>query len=157
MEAEERKVLSGSADRTRQLAGEMAGELGRGDVVALVGELGAGKTCFIQGLCAGLGVEERVTSPSFVLLHEYSGRLPIYHFDAYRLDDADQFWDLGAPDYLDGDGICLVEWADRVRSMLPDHTRWVRLELVEGEPDSRMIYLPAFRLPHSDQAPGDIQ
>jgi tRNA threonylcarbamoyladenosine biosynthesis protein TsaE len=92
-----------------------------GLVVALVGPLGAGKTQFVRGVARGLEVEEErlVSSPTFVLLQEYAGRLPIYHFDAYRLSAPEQFGSLGPEEYFDSDGVCLVEWADRVAGYLP--------------------------------------
>jgi tRNA threonylcarbamoyladenosine biosynthesis protein TsaE len=96
-----------------------------GAVVALVGPLGAGKTHLVRAVAEGLGVDGRVvSSPTFVLLHEYPGRLPIYHFDAYRLRSVEEFFDLGGHEYLDGSGVCLVEWADRVAAALPaEHLR----------------------------------
>jgi tRNA threonylcarbamoyladenosine biosynthesis protein TsaE len=103
-----------------------------GAVVALVGPLGAGKTHLVRAVAAGLGVADRrvVTSPTFVLVQEYDARLPIYHFDAYRLRGSGEFSDLGAHEYLEGDGVCLVEWADRVPECLPaDHLR-LTLEIV---------------------------
>jgi tRNA threonylcarbamoyladenosine biosynthesis protein TsaE len=103
-----------------------------GAVVALIGPLGAGKTHLVRAVAEGLGVPDRrlVTSPTFVLIQEYHGRLPVYHFDAYRLASADAFDDLGAQEYFEGDGVCLVEWADRVEKSLPaDHLR-IRLEII---------------------------
>jgi tRNA threonylcarbamoyladenosine biosynthesis protein TsaE len=97
-----------------------------GAVVALVGPLGAGKTQLVRAIAEGLGVSDSrvVTSPTFVLIQEYQGRLPIYHFDAYRLRTPDEFLDLGVQEYFEGDGVCLIEWADRVESCLPaEHLR----------------------------------
>ena len=92
-----------------------------GLVVGLIGDLGAGKTTFVRGVANGAEVspEQMVASPTFVLIHEYEGRIPVYHFDTYRLANPEAFADLGAAEYFDGDGICLVEWADRVRKILP--------------------------------------
>jgi tRNA threonylcarbamoyladenosine biosynthesis protein TsaE len=92
-----------------------------GAVVALIGTLGAGKTYLVRAIAEGLGIVDSriVSSPTFVLIQEYQAQLPIYHFDAYRLRCAAEFIDLGSAEYLDGDGICLVEWADRVLSCLP--------------------------------------
>jgi tRNA threonylcarbamoyladenosine biosynthesis protein TsaE len=96
-----------------------------GAVIALVGPMGAGKTTFTQAIAEGLGADPRqVTSPTFGLVHEYAGRLPVYHFDTYRLKDVAAFVSLGTAEYFAGDGVCIVEWADRVEAALPaEHLR----------------------------------
>jgi tRNA threonylcarbamoyladenosine biosynthesis protein TsaE len=105
-----------------------------GLVVGLVGMLGAGKTAFVRAVAAGLGVPtEAVGSPTFVLIREYEGRLPVFHFDTYRLRDADEFLDLGAAELFDAGGVCLIEWADRVADVLPADTLWVRIEVTAPE------------------------
>lgn len=105
---------------TVALAKALAPLLPEQSVIALNGPLGAGKTRFVQALCSALGVDERaVVSPTFVLLQRYEGRLPIYHLDAYRLRNEDEFWDLGPEEYLAGPGITLIEWAERVPNCLP--------------------------------------
>ena len=103
----------------------------KGDVFALSGDLGAGKTQFVKGFVAGLGSKSDVTSPTFVLVHEYSGggRLPAYHFDFYRIENREALTRLGFDDYIFGDGVCLIEWADRYRELIPSHARWVSFEL----------------------------
>lgn len=104
----------------------LAGPLFPGAVVALIGPLGAGKTYLVRAIAEGLGIADSrtVSSPTFVLIQEYSARLPIYHFDAYRLRTAAEFFDLGVHEYFQGDGVCLIEWADRVAACLPaDHLR----------------------------------
>ncbi len=106
-------LRSANVERTHAL-GKALGELARaGDVVLLEGELGAGKTAFTQGIGSGLGVTATINSPTFTILKEYQGRLPLYHFDLYRLDEADELYDLGFEDYFRGDGVCVVEWAER--------------------------------------------
>ena len=109
-----------------------------GAVVALVGPLGAGKTHLVRAVAEGLGIADSraVSSPTFVLIQEYRARLPIYHFDAYRLRSEGEFFDLGAHEYFEGDGVCLVEWADRVLGGLPPEHLRVRLE-VTGETSRR--------------------
>ena len=105
----------------------IAATLRRGDVLALSGDLGAGKTHFVKGLVAGVGAHTAVTSPTFTLIHEYlGGRLPIYHFDFYRLEDEDEALKIGLDEYLDGDGVCVIEWAEKFPALLPPHTRWLR-------------------------------
>jgi tRNA threonylcarbamoyladenosine biosynthesis protein TsaE len=112
-------------DATAALGRRLAELLSPGAVVALIGPLGAGKTHFVRAVVEGLGGEgRRVSSPTFALIHEYAARLPVYHFDTYRLPDETAFADLGVSEYFDGDGVCLVEWADRVEGVLPaEHLR----------------------------------
>ncbi len=110
-------------------AGEAIGQgLSSGDVVALTGTLGAGKTHLCQGIVAGVGSPAAVTSPTFALVHEYpEGRLPVYHFDFYRIEVAEELWEIGWEDYLEREGVVLVEWADRFPDLLPAHAQWWRL------------------------------
>jgi tRNA threonylcarbamoyladenosine biosynthesis protein TsaE len=120
-------TISASADETIAIGRTVAATLRRGDVLALCGDLGAGKTHFVKGLAAGLGTHTGVTSPTFTLIHEYlGGRLPLYHFDFYRLEDEDEALKIGLDEYLDGDGVCVLEWADKFPALLPPHTRWFR-------------------------------
>ncbi len=111
---------------------ELAASIRPGDVVALTGGLGAGKTHFTMGLVQGLGGGEDVTSPTFTLVHEYrSGRLPVYHFDFYRMESAAEVTAIGWDEYLEAGGVCVVEWADRFPELLPAGTQWWSLQ-VEG-------------------------
>ena len=110
-----------------------------GDVYLLTGELGVGKTCLIRGIAAGLGVTEHAFSPSFVLVREYHGRLPLFHMDLYRLSDLDEIAELGLEDYLEGDGVCAIEWADRARGILPSRNLTVELAYDPSAEDARLI------------------
>ena len=111
-------------------AGEsLAARLHAGDVVALTGGLGAGKTHFTKGLVRGLGSDEEVTSPTFTLVHEYrAGRLPVFHFDFYRMGTASEVTGIGWDEYLDAGGVCVVEWADRFPALLPEGAQWWSLK-----------------------------
>jgi tRNA threonylcarbamoyladenosine biosynthesis protein TsaE len=122
--------------------GRREGQRGQaGDVLALCGELGTGKTQFVKGLAEGMGITTEVTSPTFTLIHEYAGgRLPLYHFDFYRLGSAAETIALGFDDYIDRDGVTVIEWADKFADLLPARTRWFRFtQTVDG---ARQISLP---------------
>jgi tRNA threonylcarbamoyladenosine biosynthesis protein TsaE len=118
-----------SVDDTRALAGEIAGLAEPGDLIVLAGDLGTGKTAFAQGFARGLGVEEPVTSPAFVLVRTYEGRLPMVHLDVYRLDHMQELVDLGISELLDDGAVTLVEWGDAVVPALPADFLEVRLEV----------------------------
>ena len=124
-----------SVDDTRALAAEMASLARAGDLVVLAGELGAGKTAFVQGFARGLGVDEAVTSPAFVLVRTYEGRIPLVHLDVYRLDHLQELVDLGIAELLDDDGVTLIEWGDVVAPALPADFLEVRLEAGESADD----------------------
>jgi tRNA threonylcarbamoyladenosine biosynthesis protein TsaE len=131
-----------SAEETRELGCELAGMLHPGDVVLLVGELGAGKTCFAQGVARGLEVREHVTSPTFNLLREYHGRIALYHLDAYRLDGPADLFAIGVDEYLDGDGVLLVEWGDRVRDFFRMEYLEISLMFGTGDDERRVVFEP---------------
>lgn len=115
-------------DETRQLGATLGEALEPSSVVALSGNLGAGKTHLTQGIAEGLGIERRlVNSPTFALIQEYAGRLPVFHFDTYRLRTIDEFLDLGFDEYLSLRGVCIIEWAERVAEVLPPDTLTIRV------------------------------
>ncbi len=114
------KIDTNSPEETREL-GRKIGKLALpGDIYLLVGQLGAGKTCLTQGIAWGMGIEEYTLSPSFVIMRELHGRLPLYHMDFYRLDNINEIADLGLDDYLYGRGVCIIEWAEKGIELLPD-------------------------------------
>ncbi|MEE4312693.1 MAG: tRNA (adenosine(37)-N6)-threonylcarbamoyltransferase complex ATPase subunit type 1 TsaE [candidate division KSB1 bacterium] len=114
----ELRTLTHRESETRTIGKRMAALLEKGDNIAFIGELGSGKTCFIKGICEGLGVEDYVTSPTFTLINEYRGVFPVYHFDFYRIKSEEEIFGLGYEEYFYGDGICLIEWADRITAFL---------------------------------------
>lgn len=124
---------------TEALGETLARRLGPGDVVAYRGDLGAGKTAFTRGLARGLGCTGRVTSPTFTVVNEYEGRLPLFHFDLYRLEGEDALYDIGWEDYLDRDGVCAVEWSERAETALPRETVWVSIRRCAESEDWRRI------------------
>jgi tRNA threonylcarbamoyladenosine biosynthesis protein TsaE len=120
-----------SVAETLEFGGRLARELQQGDVIALSGELGAGKTALVKGIARGLGITVEVTSPTFTLIHEYSGgRLALFHIDLYRLDSVPQALAVGIEDYLNGAGVTVIEWAERIAPLLPPHTIRIRMESV---------------------------
>ena len=132
--------ISDSAAETEAFGRKFAEQVAPGSVLALVGELGAGKTHFTKGLVAGLGSTAVVTSPTFTIIHEYGdGKLPIYHFDFFRLDDRERLMRLGLDDYFFGDGVCIVEWADRFPELMPEQACWIRFEMPTA--DRRVIQI----------------
>ena len=127
-----------------QAHGERLGaRLQPGSVVACIGELGAGKTCFLQGVCRGLGVESGVTSPTFVLVNQYRGRLTVYHVDAYRTGSLTELVDLGLEEMLHGEGVTIVEWADKLLPLLPPRTVTVTIAGLGDEPRQIELAGPA--------------
>ncbi|MCJ7515987.1 MAG: tRNA (adenosine(37)-N6)-threonylcarbamoyltransferase complex ATPase subunit type 1 TsaE [Dehalococcoidia bacterium] len=124
------KSISHSPEQTRRL-GLRLGELSRaGDVFLLTGNLGSGKTCLTQGIAWGLGIKEYAFSPSFVIVREYHGRLPLYHIDLYRLDRIEEIADLGLDEYLFGHGVCVVEWADKGIVLMPKEHLFINLSYI---------------------------
>ncbi len=126
-------MISRSAAETDALGGRLAAILRAGDVVALTGELGSGKTVLAQGVCAGLDVHDPVTSPTFILVQEYQGRLPVFHFDFYRLDSIREIEALDLDEYFDAGGVCLIEWAERGEPLLPRDRFSIVLEHLEED------------------------
>jgi tRNA threonylcarbamoyladenosine biosynthesis protein TsaE len=131
-----------SVDATRDVGAAVAGLALPGDVVVLAGDLGAGKTAFVQGFGRALGVAERITSPTFTLVHVYEGRLPIHHLDVYRLEQLAEAVDLGLPEMLDDGGVVLIEWGDEILPVLPNDLLEVRLTLGPGDDDRTIALRP---------------
>lgn len=123
-------LISHSVAQTKRFAYRLGLLLQPGDIVCLEGDLGTGKTCFVQGIGQALGVREPITSPTFTLIGEYRGAdqtMPLFHIDVYRLDHAAEIEGLGLWDYLYDDGVCAIEWADRIRDYLPEEVLWIKL------------------------------
>jgi tRNA threonylcarbamoyladenosine biosynthesis protein TsaE len=128
------EITSARPEETEDAGERLGRTLEPGAVVALTGELGAGKTCFIQGLVRGLGVTGRATSPTFVLINQYPGRVPVYHVDAYRTESLTELMDLGLLELLGGGGVTVIEWADKLESLLPPEAIHVHIDGVGDEP-----------------------
>ena len=117
----EQLIISKSEKDTIRIGQKIAEKLGPGSIVALFGDLGSGKTRIVQGICLQLEVSEEVTSPTFTIINEYKGTLPVYHFDFYRINNESEIWQLGYEEYLFSDGVSLIEWADKMTNLLPDN------------------------------------
>lgn len=130
-----------SAEETFEAGVALAKAAKTGEVYALLGDLGVGKTVFTQGFAKGLGITEPVSSPTFTIIQEYEeGRLPFYHFDVYRIADVEEMYEIGFDDYIEGDGVCLIEWANLISELLPEDITVIRIEKnLEKGFDYRMI------------------
>ena len=132
------EFVTHSREETEALGARLADALAEGRVVAFTGDLGAGKTAFVSGMARALGVEERVTSPTFTIVNEYEGgRLPLFHFDMYRLDSADELFHIGWEDYLARGGVCAVEWSENVEEAIESDA--IRVSIVRGGRDGDRI------------------
>lgn len=135
-----KQIKTVSAEQTNRVGILLGSILNNGDVICLTGGLGVGKTAFTGGIAAALGIKGYITSPTFTIINEYSGIKPLYHFDVYRIDDPDEMFEIGFDEYIDSDGIVVIEWADRIMNILPDEYIWVKIEkeISESE-DTRII------------------
>ena len=132
------ELLSHSPEDTEDIGARLAEQLEPGAVVAFTGDLGAGKTAFTRGLARGLGIPDRITSPTFTIVNEYEGgRLPLFHFDMYRLGSADERFDIGWEDYLRRGGICAVEWSENIADALEEDA--VRVDIRRGASDQERV------------------
>lgn len=133
------KFVTKSEEETLKV-GSMIGErLKPGDVINLNGDLGAGKTHITKGIAKGLGVDDYITSPTFIIVNQYEGRIPLYHFDVYRINDIDEMYEIGFDEYLYGNGVCIVEWGRIVEELLPDYA--IRIDINKIDDNSREIVI----------------
>lgn len=134
-----RKIISNSIEETEEIGYRLGRFLERGDMVCLTGDLGAGKTTISKSIALGLDVHEAVTSPTFTIIHEYDGRLPLYHFDVYRINNIEEMYDIGYEEYFYGNGVCIVEWASQIEELIPQEHLWIDIKLGDGL-NSRELY-----------------
>ena len=138
-----RKLILKNEDETRAFGLELGASLRKGDIVALIGDLGTGKTALTKYIAEGLGIRETIISPTFTIVQEYrQGRLPLYHFDVYRIGDPEEMYELGYEEYFYGDGVCVIEWADLIEELLPEYTKVIRIEY--GKNQEERIYQCTF-------------
>ena len=128
------RLILKTEEDTSALGARLAKHISVGDVFALAGNLGTGKTTLAKAIASALGVTEIITSPTFTIVCEYnSGRLPFYHFDVYRVHDEDELFEIGFDEYIEGQGVCVIEWGDLIKDILPAHTKWIYLEYGKNE------------------------
>lgn len=120
-----------SYDDTQKIASEITKNFRGGEFVAMYGDLGAGKTAFVKGVASALGIKDNVTSPTFTIVNEYEGRLPLFHFDVYRISDPDEMYEIGFDDYMSSDGVCIVEWAELIEELFPE--KYYKLTILKDE------------------------
>lgn len=132
-----RIIESGSHEETLKIAAEIGSSASRGDIITLSGDLGAGKTVFACGIAAGMGIDEYITSPTFSLMEVHEGKIPLYHFDLYRLESPSELGELYFEEYWEGDGVSVIEWPERAAGRLPERVTSVTLEYTG--PESRRI------------------
>lgn len=140
----QKKIIKiNNEDETRSFAIDLASNLKKGSVIALIGDLGTGKTALSKYIAEGLGISEMVTSPTFTIVQEYhSGRLPLYHFDVYRINDIEEMYELGYEEYFYGEGVSIVEWADNIIEIIPKDA--ILIEIDYGEKPEERIYKCTF-------------
>ena len=116
-----------SEQETYDFAYSLAQNAKNGDIYCLCGDLGVGKTVFTKGFAKGLGIDQHITSPTFTIVNEYAGSLPLYHFDVYRIADPDEMYDIGFDEYIFGEGVCLIEWANLIEELIPENAKWINI------------------------------
>lgn len=137
------EIKLSNLEETKEFGFRLGSLLKGGDILCLNGDLGAGKTTMTKSIGLGLGVEEYITSPTFTLINEYKGRIPVYHFDVYRLEDADELYDLGFDEYFYGKGVCIIEWADKIEKMIPEIRIVVDIEKGNDE-NKRILHISGY-------------
>lgn len=123
-----KNYISNSPEDTAKVASKFADTLKSGDVVCMNGDLGVGKTAFVQSLAKALGVNEYISSPTFTIVNQYEGRIPLYHFDVYRIEDSEEMFDIGYEEYINGDGVCVIEWSNKIEDILPENRYDIYIE-----------------------------
>lgn len=138
-----REIKINSEEDTRNFGIEFAKEARPGQVLALIGDLGTGKTTLTKYIAEGLGITDTVTSPTFTIVKEYhDGKIPLYHFDVYRVMDPEEMFDIGADEYFFGRGLCVIEWADQIEEILPEDSMYIYIE--RGEDEGERVYKCTF-------------
>ena len=135
-----KKIYLNEEKDTRDIGFKLGKLLKPGNIICLIGDLGAGKTTMTQSLAEALEVDDYITSPTFTIVNEYEGKIPLYHFDVYRIGCSDEMYDIGFEEYINGEGICIIEWANIIEDILPDE--YLKIELMYKETGREMILTP---------------
>ena len=122
------KIYLENEEKTREIGSKLGELLTPKSVICLIGDLGAGKTTMTQSLARALGVDDYITSPTFTIVNEYEGKMPLYHFDVYRIGSSEEMYDIGFDEYIDGEGVCIIEWANLIEDILPDEYLYIELK-----------------------------
>lgn len=122
------KIYLDGEEQTKEIGYKLGKLLTPGSVICLIGDLGAGKTTMTQSLARAIGVDDYITSPTFTIVNEYEGKMPLYHFDVYRIGSSDEMYDIGYDEYINGDGVCIIEWANLIDDILPDEYLYIELK-----------------------------
>ena len=134
------KIYLENEEKTREIGSKLGELLTPKSVICLIGDLGAGKTTMTQSLARALGVDDYITSPTFTIVNEYEGKMPLYHFDVYRIGSSEEMYDIGFDEYIDGDGVCIIEWANLIEDIVPDE--YLYIEMNYKETGREMILTP---------------
>ena len=134
------KIYLENEEKTREIGSKLGELLTPKSVICLIGDLGAGKTTMTQSLARSLGVDDYITSPTFTIVNEYEGKMPLYHFDVYRIGSSEEMYDIGFDEYIDGEGVCIIEWANLIEDILPDE--YLYIEMNYKETGREMILTP---------------
>ncbi|KXZ39081.1 tRNA threonylcarbamoyladenosine biosynthesis protein TsaE [Alkalithermobacter thermoalcaliphilus JW-YL-7 = DSM 7308] len=134
------KLFLENENKTKEIGYKLGKLLKKGSVLCLKGDLGAGKTTLTQSIAKGLGIDEHITSPTFTIVNEYDGQIPLYHFDVYRIGSSDEMYDIGFDEYINKEGVCIIEWANIIEDIIPKECLWIEINYVkEGR---EIIFLP---------------
>ena len=134
------KIYLENEEKTREIGSKLGELLTPKSVICLIGDLGAGKTTMTQSLARALGVDDYITSPTFTIVNQYEGKMPLYHFDVYRIGSSEEMYDIGFDEYIDGEGVCIIEWANLIEDILPDE--YLYIEMNYKETGREMILTP---------------
>lgn len=137
-----KEIITKSPEQTFEVGRKLGERLEPGAVICLSGEMGAGKTAITQGIVKGVGIEDYVTSPTYTIVNEYDGKIPIYHFDVFRIEDGEELYEIGLDEYLCRQGICIIEWASYIEEFLPEEYLWIDIQKGEDFQD-RLLHMKA--------------